>query len=603
MSGPTTSVFDRTADGRPLRLLPIVDEYTRECLSIDVGRRLNSEHVLARLAELFVRRGVPEYIRSDNGPEFTAKAVRRWLPRVGVQTLFIEPGSPWENGYVESFNGKLRDEHLNVELFDTLLEAQVLTERWRCEYNQLRPHSSLGYRPPAPEATPQPLTPGTARARSGSNSNGSERRVRAPPGGGGKACGMRAEIVSIGTEILLGEIVDTNAAFIASQLPEYGIDLLYVSQVGDNPGRLEEVLARAWERSDLTFATGGLGPTEDDVTREAVAAVLGEELFVDDEQRAVLEARFGERGRTLIERNMKQAWLIPSARAIANPRGTAPGWWVERDGRVIALLPGPPAEMTHMWEHEVAPQLEERASAILVSHTLKSAGLGESLVDQLLAPLLSTTNPSIGLYARRDGVHVRISAKAPTRAEAWRLIHPLDEQVRALLGVHIWGEDEDTLAAGVGRLLRDRGLTLGLMESATGGAIASAITDVAGASDYFRGSLVTYATQTKVDYGVPAEVPATHGVISRETAEAMARAAREQLGADLGLGLTGIAGTDAIEGQPPGTMHIALTDGERVEHETWSYYQGREAAKRRATTQALNLVRTFLLGEREHTQQ
>ena len=162
-------VFDRTADGRPLRLLPIVDEYTRECLSIDVGRRLNSEHVLARLAELFVRRGVPEYIRSDNGPEFTAKAVRRWLPRVGVQTLFIEPGSPWENGYVESFNGKLRDEHLNVELFDTLLEAQVLTERWRCEYNQLRPHSSL--RLPATGAGGHTTAAHTwtARARSGSN--------------------------------------------------------------------------------------------------------------------------------------------------------------------------------------------------------------------------------------------------------------------------------------------------------------------------------------------------------------------------------------------------------------------------------------------------
>ena len=164
-------VFDRTADGRPLRLLPIVDEYTRECLSIDVGRRLNSEHVLARLAELFVRRGVPEYIRSDNGPEFTAKAVRRWLPRVGVQTLFIEPGSPWENGYVESFNGKLRDEHLNVELFDTLLEAQVLTERWRCKYNQLRPHSSLGYRLPATGAGGHTTAAHawTARARSGSN--------------------------------------------------------------------------------------------------------------------------------------------------------------------------------------------------------------------------------------------------------------------------------------------------------------------------------------------------------------------------------------------------------------------------------------------------
>ena len=150
----------RTADGRKLRLLTIVDEYTRECLAIDVARRLNSEHVLTRLAELFVRRGVPVHIRSDNGPEFTARAVRHWLKRLGVQTLFIAPGSPWENGYVESFNGKLRDECLNLERFDTLLEAQVLVERWRCEYNQLRPHSSLGYRPPAPEAAPQPVTPG-----------------------------------------------------------------------------------------------------------------------------------------------------------------------------------------------------------------------------------------------------------------------------------------------------------------------------------------------------------------------------------------------------------------------------------------------------------
>ena len=160
---------------------------------------------------------------------------------------------------------------------------------------------------------------------------------------------MRAEIVSIGTEILLGEIVDTNAAFIASQLPEFGIDLLYVSQVGDNPTRLGEVLARAWERSDLTIASGGLGPTEDDVTREAVAAVLGEEVHVDDEQRALLEQRFGHRGAGLVERNMKQAWLIPSSRAIPNPRGTAPGWWVERDGHVIVLMPGPPQEMTYMW--------------------------------------------------------------------------------------------------------------------------------------------------------------------------------------------------------------------------------------------------------------
>ena len=145
-------VFDRTADGKPLRMLTVVDEYTRECLAIEVARRLNSQSVLALLADLFVTRGVPEHIRSDNGPEFTARAVRRGLGRVGVQTLFIEPGSPWENGYIESFNGKLRDECLNLERFDTLLEAQVLVERWRSEYNHVRPHSSLGYRPPAPEA-------------------------------------------------------------------------------------------------------------------------------------------------------------------------------------------------------------------------------------------------------------------------------------------------------------------------------------------------------------------------------------------------------------------------------------------------------------------
>ncbi len=407
---------------------------------------------------------------------------------------------------------------------------------------------------------------------------------------------MRAEIVSIGTEIMLGEIVDTNAAFIASQLPEFGIDLLHVSQVGDNPARLREVFARAWERSELTIASGGLGPTEDDVTREAVSAVLGEEVHVDDEQRALLEQRFGHRGAALVERNMKQAWLIPSSIAIPNPRGTAPGWWVERDGHVIVLMPGPPQEMTFMWEQQVAPRLEERASAILVSHTIKTASLGESQVDQMLADLLDTTNPSVGIYARRDGIHVRLSAKAPTREEAWRLIHPLAEQVRGILGSTVWGEDEDTLQAGVGRLLRDRGMTLAVMESATGGAIASAITDVAGSSDYFRGSLVTYATEAKIAHGVPAEVPLMHGVISRETAEAMAAAAREQLGADLGLGLTGIAGGDEVEGQPPGTMHIALTDGERTEYQTYSYYQGRDAAKRRATTVALDLVRRWLLG-------
>ena len=407
---------------------------------------------------------------------------------------------------------------------------------------------------------------------------------------------MRAEIVSIGTEIMLGEIVDTNAAFIASRLPGFGIDLLWVTQVGDNPARLRETLARAHARSDYAFATGGLGPTEDDVTREAVAAVFGEEPYVDADQRAALEARFAERGRSLIERNMKQAWLIPSAQALPNPRGTAPGWWAEREGRAIVLMPGPPAEMTHMWEREVAPELERRADAILVSRTLKTSGLGESLVDERLAPLLASANPSIGIYARRDGVHVRLSAKAPTGEAARALIGPLAARVRDALGPHVWGEDGDTLAAGVGRVLRERGLTLGVMESATGGAIGSAITDVEGASAWFRGGIVAYAAEAKIAHGVPAATIGEHGAISRETAEAMASAARERLGADLGLGLTGVAGEEPVEGRPPGTMHLALTDGERTAHETWAYYQGREAAKRRATTVALDLVRRYLGG-------
>jgi nicotinamide-nucleotide amidase len=233
---------------------------------------------------------------------------------------------------------------------------------------------------------------------------------------------MRAEIISIGTEIMLGEITDTNASFIARELPQYGVDLLWVTQTGDNPGRMAEVFERAWGRSEIVFTTGGLGPTEDDITRETVAATLGEEMAIDDEQERILRAIMERGGRPMPERNLKQAMLIPSSRAIPNPRGTAPGWWVEREGRVFVVMPGPPAEMTRMWEHEISPELERRATSILVSRTLKTSGLGESTVDEMLSPLLSGTNPSIGVYHRADGVHARIAANAATREEAWRLI-------------------------------------------------------------------------------------------------------------------------------------------------------------------------------------
>jgi nicotinamide-nucleotide amidase len=268
---------------------------------------------------------------------------------------------------------------------------------------------------------------------------------------------------------------------------------------------------------------------------------------------------------------------------------------VERGSKVIVLMPGVPVEMTYMWEHEVEPELERRADSVLVSRTLKTLGVGEGTVDERVSPLLSGTNPSIGVYARADGVHLRISAKARTRAEAERLIEPVEAEARRLLGPIGWGVDDDSLAMGVGRMLRERHLTLALMESATGGGIGNALTAHAGASDFLKGSLVTYATEVKVLMGVPQAVIDQHGVISRATAEAMAAATRERLSADIGLGITGIAGDDPIEDQPPGTMHIAVTDGTRTEYVHSAVFQGRDAARQRAVTEALGLLRTFVM--------
>ncbi len=412
---------------------------------------------------------------------------------------------------------------------------------------------------------------------------------------------MKAEIISIGTEILLGEILDTNTQYIASRLPALGIDLYHTSVVGDNLGRLVEVIGRAWERSDLVLATGGLGPTEDDLTREAIAQVLGEEITTDPELERGLREIFTRLGIPMPERNVKQAALIPSTRAIPNPRGTAPGWWVERDGRVIVAMPGPPAEMQRMWEAEVAPELERRSpGAVLAVRTLKTTGIGEAAVDEMVSPLLKSSNPSIGVYSRADGIQLRIAAKAASVEEARRLIEPVEEEARRILGRAVWGADDDTLEAAVGAMLRERGLTLATMESCTGGLLASTITDVPGSSDYYKGGLVSYATEMKVAWGVDRQVIAEHGVISAECAQAMARAVRERLGADVGIGVTGVAGPDPQEDKPVGTVHIAVALGEKPPRTTsYAMPQGREAVKRRAVTTALALLRRELLEGRE----
>jgi nicotinamide-nucleotide amidase len=403
---------------------------------------------------------------------------------------------------------------------------------------------------------------------------------------------MRAEIVSIGTEILLGEIVDTNSAYVAARMPALGIDVYYKHVVGDNLGRLVEVLRLAWERSDLIITTGGLGPTEDDLTRESIAALMGEETAVDPDLEEALRARYRARNAVMPERNIKQAWLIPSAKAIPNPRGTAPGWWVEKDGKIIASMPGPPAEMNRMWEEEVAPELLKRHPGIvLVKRTLKTAGIGESNVDEILSPLLKTTNPSIGIYARADGVHVRIGAKAPSPAQAESLIAPVEAQMRQLLAPHVWGIDDDTFESVIGQMLKARGLTLAVMESCTGGLLSDTITNVAGSSAYFRGGIVSYATDVKEMMGVASSVIAEHGVVSQQTANAMAQAVRERLNADIGVGITGVAGPDPQDGVPVGQVYIAVATGEGAPEElSFQFAQSRTAIKRRAVTQAILLL-------------
>ena len=397
--------------------------------------------------------------------------------------------------------------------------------------------------------------------------------------------------MAIGAEILLGEIVDTNSAWIARRLPALGIELHHTSVAGDDLERLTETLARARERSDLTITTGGLGPTEDDLTREAVCALLGEEPRVDTELERRLRAFFARRGYPMPEANVKQAWLIPSARALDNPRGTAPGWWTEREGRIVVSMPGVPPEMERMWLREVEPALEGRSGAVLVTRTIKTAGVGEGTVDELAKPLFATPGVGFGTYARADGVHVRLDAKAATAEEARRRLEPVERELDAIFGDAVWGRDGDTLEGVVADALRARGQTIAALEWATGGLLAGTLADAPAAGEAFAGGLLA-ATEARLgDAGAPAALLKTYGAVSAEAAEAMARAARARFGSDWGAGLTGAPDEEPRGGEPPGTMYGAVVgpDGRARSLKT-QMSQGRAATRRRAVTATLMLL-------------
>jgi nicotinamide-nucleotide amidase len=406
---------------------------------------------------------------------------------------------------------------------------------------------------------------------------------------------MKAGIVSIGTELLLGEVVDTNASYLASQLPLLGLDLQAVIVVSDRIQSLVEAFEQAWQRFDIVLATGGLGPTQDDLTREAIALVLGEQLTVSPGLEKDLRAIFAAMGRDMPPTNLKQATLIPSAQTIPNPRGTAPGWWVEKDGKIIVVMPGPPVEMQRMWGMEVMPRLRAKAQheAVLL-RTLKCVG-SEADVGEKAGPVFAMGNPVLGVYAKPDGIHLRLIARAADDAKAASLIAEAEDKLRNALPSQIWGTDSETLETVVGAMLTRRHLTVATMESCTGGLLASTITDVPGSSAYFKGGFVSYTNEMKIDLGVDAHLIEKHGAVSPQVAEAMAQSARQQLKADIGLAVTGVAGPDPLEGKPPGLAYIGIADGKKARSIEGRYPSRRVDVKRLVVTHALFMLRQELV--------
>lgn len=407
---------------------------------------------------------------------------------------------------------------------------------------------------------------------------------------------MIAEIIATGTEILLGEIVDTNTSFLASELALLGIDIHFTSSVGDNYERLSAVLRQAWQRSDIIITTGGLGPTQGDITRNVIAAVMGEEIYIDDRLKQNITGYFSRLGMEMPENNLKQAALIPSAVALLNSLGTAPGWWVEKKGHILIALPGPPGELQPMWRAQVIPRLQKRSGAIIVSRVLKTWGLSESRVDELVSPFLSSANPTVAIYARQDGIVLRITTKSAGEESAREMISRMEDNIRRVLGDHAWGVDEETMAGVVERLLADKELTLAVCESLTGGFLAYTLAGATGNSPHFKGGIIVNGNEAKTALGLE-PVLLTKGA-SQATATAMASLARVTLKADIGIGLDGemssIDNTIPASGTP-GKVFIAIDMGHNGPSVVQDYSGRLSQLPRRATQQALFTLRNLLL--------
>ncbi|OAT86693.1 competence/damage-inducible protein A [Desulfotomaculum copahuensis] len=412
---------------------------------------------------------------------------------------------------------------------------------------------------------------------------------------------MQAELIFTGTELLLGEVLNTHAQYLGQRLSALGIEVARHTTIGDQWDRLAGILRRALDRSALVITTGGLGPTTDDLTKETAAGVLGLGMVLDQPSLEQIKEFMARRGMVMPESMARQACFPAGAKILPNPRGTAPGALLEHNGKILALLPGPPGELRAMFEQFLEPYLAGLSDRGIVarSRLLKVTGISESVVQQRIGDLGGQTNPGIAYLAKPGEVHVRISARHADPAQADRMVAGLLEKVRHRLSGFIFGMDDEVLEEVVGRLLTESGLTLALAESCTGGLIAARLTAVAGSSEYFLGGVVAYHNRIKEQVlGVPAEVLAAYGAVSRETAVAMSEGVRRLSGADFGLGVTGIAGPGGgSTGKPVGLVYIALAAADGTCCREFHFPGRRQAIRQGAANTGLNMIRLRLLAQ------
>lgn len=415
---------------------------------------------------------------------------------------------------------------------------------------------------------------------------------------------MTAEILAIGSELLTPQRVDTNSLYLTQKLNEIGIEVTAKAIVGDDRARLARMLGQARERAPLVILTGGLGPTEDDVTRDAVAQVSGRELVFHQEVLEAIEARFHALRRKMAPINRRQAYILEGAEILPNANGTAPGQWYQDAKGIVILLPGPPSELKPMFDQQCLPRLREAAPLQhIATRCLRATGITESDLDQLIAPIYTPyTNPVTTILAAPGDIQVHLRAHGATDAKAAALTAELSAKIEAALGDRIYSRNGENLEEAVGAILADHKVTLAVAESCTGGLIAERLTSVPGSSRYFLGAWVTYANEAKRDWlGVSAQTLDVHGAVSAEAAREMAQGARQRACSTLGLSVTGVAGPTPDTGggqsgpKPAGLVYVALADEKGCEVKERQFVGGRDRVRQQASTLALDLIRRRFL--------